>query len=287
MAWRDNELAAQAAETLGEPDRVFHVSPARSIAIGAIGFLLALWGIVGSILWFAVLNAGAKVLKGYFILVLAPAGIGLTMLYRIVRTRGLTVLTYPTGILVVNRGDVFSFPWDEIVDIRLGNVNDLVIEHDEAGQITSLVLPGMNTTWFGGSNTLTLTTSDGRIGQIPVAVPGFKELTIRVQKETAERLWPITVAKFQAGETIAFGPFIVLRDRLIRDSKEIFWSDLGQVKVSMTNLVVRKKAGMFKDWQNLPVAEVANPHLFVRFVKTMIDDAESLLNSPEADVSES
>jgi hypothetical protein len=276
MTWRENKLAARAADSLGEPDRVFHISRTRSIAIVAFAVLLILWGIVGSYLWFAVLNAGAKALKGYALLVVIPAGIGATLLYRTSRTRGLTVLTYPTGILVANRSDVFSFPWDEIVEIRLGNVHNPIIDYDMTGQIASLVLPGRNTFWYGGLNSLMLTTSDGRTGEIPVAITGFRELTIRVQRETAEHLWPMTMERFRAGEPLTFGPDTAHQDQLQCDSRSIPWNEIGSAVVVSTNLVVRRKAGLFKHWHKLAISEIPNPHVFLRLLLTMIDHAGSL-----------
>lgn len=289
MAWRDNELAARAADALGEPDRVFHISRSRSLAIVMIGFLLILWGFIGLYLGFAVLNAGAKAFKGYALFVFVPAGIGATLLYRLSRTRGLTVLTYPTGILIVNRGDVVSFAWDEIVEIRLGNVSDAVIAYEKIGQIASLVLPGRNTFWYGGSNTLTLTTSDGRTGEIPVALAGFKELTIRIQQETARRLWPMTVDRFRSGEPMTFGPFTAQHDELRHGSRAIPWNEIDRVIVLSISLIVRRKAGLFKPWQKVAISEIPNPHLFLRLVKSMTDNPETLrpATKPEGGLADS
>jgi hypothetical protein len=268
MAWRDNELAARAADALGEPDGVYHLTLGRRIAFITVATLSVAWAIIGSFVWFGVFKAGAKGLKGYIFLVLAPAFIGISMFASLWRSRGLTVLTYPTGILVVNRGEVWTFPWDDIATISLGSGKTPLVETDESGAVRWVAIPGTNSAWYGGTNSLTITTADGREGVIPVAVPGFRDLSVRIQKETFPRLWGETWSRFCGGEPIDFGLVTATFAGLSDGKKELLWDDFKEIAVS-GKLVVRKTGGWIKDWRNDDLGNYPNANLLVRLAEAV------------------
>jgi hypothetical protein len=266
MSWRDDETAAQAAAALGEPDEAFHITPGRVVAAIVGGILLFLWGISGTLIWIFFVGLKGAAIKVYLLLVLLPGLGGLFMMYRFVKMRKLKVLVYPTGILVINQKEIWSFPWDEIEKVEMKMGKAPLLARSEDGTMSASILAS-NDAYYGGMNYLQLTSYDGRSGTIPVIVPGFTRLAERVQNETFRRLFPKAMERFDAGEVLVYGPIVLTRAGLESGKKELPWDDVNELKVNSKVVTISKKSGVFKTWFTGQLSAIPNAHVLVAMLE--------------------
>src|SRR5438046_2702579 len=107
----------RATRELGDPDALFQVSTARRRAklFTAVGLLL--FGVAANYAWW-VHGPGQRGFVEAKLLA-APVLIGAGLLVHMWRNRGLSVLVYPTGVLRLRHGEVESFPWAEVTEVRV------------------------------------------------------------------------------------------------------------------------------------------------------------------------
>jgi hypothetical protein len=250
---------------LGDPDALFRVSPGRFWSKLLLGAGLLGVGLVGNYLWWV--HGPARFGHLLAKLLLAPPIAGIALLWYLYRTRGLCVLVYPTGLLRLQRGEVESYPWAEVDEVRLKTDQaEFVAERDEKGEIAAGWLAAEPPTFQLWDAHLTVRRTDGTTARLTPAVSGYAELVEHVQRATFREFWPAAVARFRAGERVTFGPFEVERAGLRLDKNLLPWRDLGEVSVSGKNLAV-KRSGKWLPWAAKQLEEVPNPHVLLALIE--------------------
>lgn len=260
----DDNLLDRVKDELGEPFAAYEVGRGRFAAKLTAGLALLLGG-AGLIV--LVFGFGLGNFAGFFhkFLILLPVS-GVLVLWNLHRSRGLTVLLYPTGLLRFQRGEVVSFPWGEIDTVRLKTDQGSVeVVRDAAGAVAECwvaVEAPLVQFWKAG---LTVARADGTTARLTPAVAGYADLVERVQRATFPDLRAKAVARYRAGEPVAFGPLTVTWGGLESGANLLPWPDLAEVAVAGRNLVL-KRAGKWLAWATHELEQVPNPHVFLALV---------------------
>lgn len=253
-----------AADRLGPPDAAFHVSPGRFAAKLAVGVGLLLYGVVANYVWWV--HGPARFDHFVLLILFAPPASGVSLLWHVVRTRGLHVLVYPTGLLKVHAGVVESFPWAEVAEVSVRtDAATVEIERDESGDIRACWLavePPLFQIWKAG---LTLRRSDGTDVSLTPALADYAGLAERVQRATFAELWPAARARFLAGDAVRFGDFAASAGGLAFADKVIPWADIKAVATSQKMLSVTRTGG-WVPWAVKDLHAVPNPHVLLALV---------------------
>jgi hypothetical protein len=250
---------------LGEPDAVFRVGAGRFWAKLALGVGLVLFGTVGNYLWWV--HGPGKFNHVVLLLLVGPPLTGLSLLGHLYRTRGLCVLAYPTGLLRLQRGEVESYPWTEVEEVRLkADKAAFEVERDEKGEVVAGWLAVEPPTFQLWNAHLALRRADGTMARLTPAVGGYAVLVEHVQRATFRELWPVAAARLRAGKPVAFGPFEVSRAGLRHEKNLLPWADLGEVAVVGKNLSVKRK-GKWLAWAAKELDAVPNSHVFLALVE--------------------
>ena len=245
---------------LGDPEAFFRISPTRFLAKLALGVALLVYGAAANYLWWV----HGPATFGHFellLLVVLPLS-GLTLLLHMYRNRGLYVLVYPTGLLRLRRGEVDSFPWGDVEQIRLKvqRAADAEFTYDAAGVPLSCWLPVDVPTFKLWDAGLTVMRNDGVEVHFGPALTAYDVLAAEVQKRTFAALWPATVERFRSGERIDFGELEVGRAGVRHNGKLLPWRELKELTVAQGKLSL-KQTGKWLPWALVDVSGVPNPHL--------------------------
>lgn len=264
MTDADNPLEL-ASDRLGPPDAVYHVSPGRFAAKVAVGLGLVLYGCIANYLWWV--PGPARFDHLALAILFAPPISGVSLLWHVLRTRGLHVLVYPTGLLRVHGGEVESYLWAEIEEVRVrADAAEVEIETDDAGNVTACWLgvdPPHFQIWKAG---VTICRTDGAAVTLTPALADYSGLAERVMRATFTEQWPATLAKYRAGGTVQFGDFAVNWGGLTFREKQVLpWTELKSASVSHKVVSVTRKSG-WVPWAVLDLQEVPNPHLFFALI---------------------
>lgn len=245
---------------LGEPEALFRVSGGRLFAKLVLGVLLVLFGVVANYLWWFRGPARFDHLVFHLLYILPLSGAAL--LWHMYRNRGLLVLVYPAGLLRLRHGEVDSFPWGEVesVLVHVQRAEEAEFARDADGALIACWLPADVPTFKLWNAGLTLTRTDGTEAHFGAALSDYAALAARVQRKTFAALWPATVARFRAGEPIAFGGLEVDAVGLHHGGKRLRWADLKGLGVAQGKLSV-KQTGKWLPWALIDISDVPNPHL--------------------------
>ncbi len=255
-----------AADRLGPPEAVHHVSARRFGTKLAVGLGLLLYGIVANYLWWV--PGPARFDHLALAILFAPPISGISLLWHVLQTRGLHVLVYPTGLLRFHRGELESYPWSEIEEVRIrADAASIEVDHDEAtGQLRSCWLEvetPIFQIWKVGT---TLRRTDGTTVTLTPALEDYSGLAERLMRSTFAEHWPDMWARFRDGETIRFGDFSVsLAGIGFKDKQSLPWSDLREVLISQ-KCVSLKRVNGWVPWAVRELHEVPNPHLLVALI---------------------
>lgn len=261
----DDDLARAVGE-LGPPDHLFRVGAgwARTKLLVAAGLILV--GVVGNYLWFAVGPGDFNILIKFLLM---PPVLGAALLVHLVRNRGLAVLVYPTGLLRLRRGEVESFPWDEVaaVKLKVQAVERPAVARDPDGEPSAGWLPVQVPAVQVWTARLTVERVDGAVAHFGPALEGYDRLAEEVQKRTFGRVWADARGRVAAGLPVPFGDLSVYRDGLHHAGKFLRWREVKEVAVSQGRLTV-KREGKWLPWAVLKdIAEVPNPHVLLALVE--------------------
>jgi hypothetical protein len=255
----DDDLT-RATHELGDPDALFQVSAARHRLklFTAVGLLV--FGLVANYLWW-VHGPGRK---GFFEvkLLIVPVVIGAGLLVHMWRNRGLSVLVYPTGVLRLRRGEVESFPWADVAEVR---VKGDAADHPQVrwaadGHVTAGWVPMAAPTFQVWGTWLQVKRTDDADAKFSSALADFPDLAERVQRGTFALLWPKALAELSAGRPVAFGDLTAEPGGLRKGKHFLAWADVKEMAVSQKHLSIKRKGGWLP-WQTLDLASVANPHV--------------------------
>ena len=243
-----DELIDRCRAKLGEPDGVYRPAPLGRNLVRGVGMLVGGLMLAGLVVGFVPQAAGAM---GKFLFAL-PA-VGGVLIYHALAARGRAILTYPDGLLPVGRGEVAWLPWDAVGPLSLR-----AKAGTRAGEVVAVEAPGVL------MNTAKLTVGradDGPPVLVRPALVGYAELVARVQRETFARRWPEVRDKFDAGETVGFGPLDLHRDGLGRGGKVLPWDRVKAAELKGGRVVVKKR-GKWLAWAAEALEKVPDPHLF-------------------------
>lgn len=256
----------RAVTELGEPEALFRVSGGRLFAKLVLGVLLVLFGLVANYLWWFRGPARFDHLVFHLLYILPLSGVAL--LWHMYRNRGLLVLVYPNGLLRLRHGEVDSFPWAEVesVRVRVQRAEEAEFARGADGALIACWLPADVPTFKLWNAGLTLTRTDGAEAHFGAALSEYPALAARVQRRTFEALWPATVARFRAGDAIAFGELEVSPTGLHHGGKRLRWADLKDLVVAQGKLSVRS-SGKWLPWAIIDMSDVPNPHLLFALVE--------------------
>lgn len=255
---------------LGPPTDVFRIERTNAARKTVSGIVLIIGGCIANYLYWGVFNgqfAGFHIL--YFLL-FGPLVTGLGLLYAAWRDRGLWVLNYPMGILRWQRGDVVSFPWDEVTEITFYRVVECERPKRKTGpdgEMTSSWLPiaKMGSRSLGAH--LILRREDGAEAILPSSLSEFRRLCQVVQEETFRAMWVKVWDQFLDGQRVRFGSVALSLGGIHRDDDFLPWYELDDAIVQKGKLVIRSRR-LFKSWIEVPLHSVVNPHVFVALLIT-------------------
>ncbi len=250
----------RAVTELGEPEALFRISRGRFLAKLALGVLLLLYGVVANYLWWV--HGPATFGHFEFLFLLLPPLSGASLLLHMYRNRGLFVLVYPTGLLRLRRGEVDSFPWNEIetVKLRVQRAEAAELTYDPDGNLLACWLPADIPTFKLWDAGLTVVRTDGTEVHFGPALSDYDQLAAEVQKRTFTALWSRTRARFQDGARMSFGELDVGFVGLWHAGKFLPWRELKELTVAQGKLSI-KQAGKWLPWALVDLAGVPNPHL--------------------------
>jgi hypothetical protein len=262
-----HNLLERCQTELGDPDAVFRAGAGRVWVKFALAVGLLLYGVAANYLWWV--HGPARFDHLVLMVLFVPPITGLSLLSHLYRTRGLCVLAYPTGLLRLQRGEVESYPWAEVEEVRLkADKGKFVLMRDETGEVLGAWLEVEPPAFQIWNAQLTIRRTDGTSAKLTPSVSGYPELAAHVQRETFRALWPAVLARFQAGARVEFGPFEVSRAGLRYEKNVLPWADLAEVAVNSKHITVKRK-GKWLPWVSKELDDVPNPHVLL----ALIDEA--------------
>ena len=262
----DDDLARSVQE-LGAPEALFRVSRARFAAKLLVGVGLTVFGVVANYLWWTE-GPGLQHFHVIHLLLLGPLITGCGLLWHMYRQRGLVILIYPTGLLRLCRGEVDSFPWGEIENVRVIVQRAASAEtvRDPDGTLTACWLAAETPTFRLWKSGLFLSRADGVETRISAALSGYVQLAEEVQKRTFAAQWPQIWERFLSGVPIPFGDLEVSRRGVLHKGKWIRWRDMKEISVLQGMLQI-KQLGKWIPIKYGELLAIPNPHILFALTK--------------------
>ncbi len=271
-----NELIGP-VERLGPPSDVFHFPRHHASRRILLGVVLVALNLIGNFVYFFVL--GLPFVPQFFLLLMffGPMATGLGLIYAAVRDRGLWVLIYPSGILRWQRGEVVTFPWEEIVEVFMHRVVECERPKRKLGpdgEWLSVWLPILKMRSRSLGAYVTLRREDGSEAILPTSLEHFDQLLKIVQHETFRVLWPTMIGRLAQGRKVHFGLISVGASGIYFGDERLHWRDLEDHYIANGKLTVRAH-GMTRPWVEIPLHFVMNPHLFLALASYAYDKAKA------------
>jgi hypothetical protein len=256
----ESDDLTRARDELGDPDALYQVNPAWFRTKLLVGVGLVGVGLGGVALLVAV---GFKAFHALWHFILWPMLAGGGLIVNLYRQRGLTVLLYPTGLLRLRRGEVESFPWDEVAEVRLKTqkVDSAVIVQGPDGEPVACWLPAEVPdvqVWTAG---LTVVRADGAKAEFSPVLAGYAELAEEVQRRSFPPLWRDAFRRFRDGRMLTFGKLEVSLLGIHHKGQVLPWPEVGKLTVTGGQLNIAQKR-KWLPWASVkPAAEVPNLHV--------------------------
>jgi len=258
------ELADPVAR-LGQPSQVFRIPRSHAARKTISGLVLIIGGILANYVYWIVLNGQVIVEHLLFLVLFGPIVTGFGLIYAAFRDRGLWVLIYPMGILRWQRGEVVTFPWQEIREITFHRVVETAKAKRAVGPDGELITVWLPITKEGsrslGSH-LILRRMDAADAILPSSISNYAKLCQAVQEETFRVMWPEAWNRFLEGKRVHFGPLAASFSGLHRDSEFLDWAELEDVQISTGRLKIRSRL-LKRPWIEVPLENVDNPHVLI------------------------
>ena len=246
--------------TLGEPDAHYSINPAGTRTKFILGCCLFVGGLAAIYLFFAIFPAqfGGVLAKLLFV----PPGVGVILLYHLIRTRGLHVLVYPSGVFRFQRGAYESYPWAEIDEVRLkGEAPNINVVKDDAGTVAhgliELIVPRF-TIW---NAQIILKRKDNVTCKLTAVLENFDELAETVQIETFLYLWPTAWESFKNGKSVNFGILDIDQTGISKGKKSVAWAEVKSIRIENKMLMIRRNRKWKSVWGAFELSTILNPHV--------------------------
>lgn len=284
----------RAIAELGEPTAIYSVNWNRFIVKVLFGLVILAAAALSNFLWWTVGPARVDTI-GMF-LMLGPPLWALSIFRHIYRTFGLQVMTYPTGLLSLHRGEARAIPYHEIAHyyLRTATASTELLRNDQ-GEVCGALLnvdPPYIKFWEA-SITLTLKRpqvqaekvepnsdedefEDEEAEEIPFeesldeepvevaftpAVNNYPELCREIQAGLTTAYWDDLRRAIEDGSLVQFGRIIVGAQKLYYEDSELDYKEVAEI--SMSSLAVRvNRKGKWLTWALQEIGDVPNPHLF-------------------------
>jgi hypothetical protein len=246
---------------LGEPEAVYQIGLPRFLFQLAISLTLILIGVLINYLWWV---HGPQRLDHLALLLLFPPFLGVVVIGRLLRQRGLMLLLYPTGLLHLRRAQAEVVLWQEVdqMFLHFNHLKERIVEHDQEGKRTAYLLrPAASFTDDLLHSWLTLVCQDGRELQITPAVSRYHHLVLEVQRRIFPILWQKVWQQLQEQGFATFGPLLI-SDRGLHWSKAVLpWNQFDSLRIHNGKLLIRQKK-LWKTWRSTAVSTVPNLPIF-------------------------
>jgi hypothetical protein len=255
-----NDHLSRSVTELGEPDALFQISRARFFTKLFVGGTLLVVGLVANYIWW--FEGPGQVNHLVLLLLLSTPITGSCLLWHMYRQRGLTILIYPTGLLRLRRGEIDSFPWQDVEQVRLKvqQAAKAEIVRDEDGLPVSCWLPAEAPTFKLWKAGLSVLREDGVEAQFTPALTNYTWLAEEIQKRTFSIHWPLIWEKFLAAVPIQFGDLEISLKGVYFGNKHIRWFDVKELSVLQGQLRI-KQSGKWLPSINVDVYSIPNPHI--------------------------
>jgi hypothetical protein len=187
----------------------------------------------------------------------------------------LRVFVFPWGVSWLNGGIWTQAQWEDLTqvfqEITSHSTNSVATHTDY--RYTLHLADGRSITFYG-----TLPARHARKSEAVelVAVPAS---TVPVTLEQLGRLLvggvtrvqlPKAIERFNAGETVAFGPLAVSTFGISTGDESVPWSEIEGVQTLMGKVSV-KKSGKWLAWKKADVGSIPNYFVFQAFVRAVLD----------------
>lgn len=263
----DQDLLGRSLSELGEPDSLYRISRGRFLTKLAIGALLVVVGLIANYLWWF---EGGGGFHNHFVLIflIGLPFTGMYLLIHMFRQRGLVILIYPTGLLRLCRGEIGSFPWQEIVEVRvkIQRTDSAEFLRDPDGNLIACWLPATAPTFKLWNTGLSMTREDGVECQFSSALTDYSMLAEEVQRRTFAVLWPRIWERFLSGSPVPFGDVEVSILGIRHGGKLIRWGNVKELSIIQGKIRL-KQGGKWMSLVLTDVYAVANPHLLFALVR--------------------
>jgi hypothetical protein len=262
----DHEHVSRSVSELGEPDALFRISRARFLTKLAIGCGMVVLGLIANYLWW--IEGPGRVEHYMLVLLLGSPLMGMYLLMHMFRQRGLVILIYPTGLLRICRGEIASFPWDEVAEVRVkvqrSDAPEIIREPD--GTLVACWLPAESPALKIWNCGLLVQRADGVEAQFSAALTDYVVLAEEVQRRTFAEQWPRLWDRFLSGLPISFGDLEVSTAGVRYAGKIVRWNELKEVSIQQGKLRLKSRGKWFPT-QLVDIYSIPNPHLFFALVR--------------------
>jgi hypothetical protein len=253
------------AAELGSPVAEFEASGREQALAAAVGGLVLGVGLVASCvgLWFVLRGPGWQglVKEGLVkAVLLGPlfVGIGLHLLIKLFRNRGLRVLVFPHGLVCLRRGQAVVCRWDDVEEVW----------QDLTDQYTLFGLVHRPYYYY------TLRLRDGSRVRFDHHLQDVRRLGDTVLRQTFPQLLRRALGALQAGEVLSYGGLTVSRHGLGNGKHVVPWGEVQQVGIYNGRVLVAR-GGKWLKWGDYPVKKVPNVHVLLELVRRLRASAAS------------
>ena len=237
------------AYELGAPVDAFYVSAKRATLVILHGLLLIVSGLVILGVMILTLMKGGLPVKGVIVFLvmagMAGAG-GFGLLIRGFTRRGTGVLVFHDGFVYLG-DDVDVVRWDEVAMLQHKLGRSWLIYYTVERR------------------------SDGREFIFERRVLSrYRQLLRLIEERTLEPLLGRALKRFEAGETVRFGPLALGANGIWNGYHWLPWSQVKDIKHHEYGIAIWKKNQWIK-WHNQRSIDVPNHHVFVEIVRRQLE----------------
>ncbi|MEQ4724149.1 DUF6585 family protein [Nonomuraea sp. B19D2] len=155
------------------------------------------------------------------------------------------------GLVETRGGRVYVLPLERITGVRRA--------------VTELYINGVH---HATAHAATIETVDGDSFTYNNRFQNIEDLVeILRQKVVADHLLPILMERFNAGETVAFGPLSVSPEGIVRKKKMLTWDELGSTAIEQGRLALHKKNALFS-WATCDTYDIPNLSILLAIIHT-------------------
>jgi hypothetical protein len=115
----------------------------------------------------------------------------------------------------------------------------------------------------------TVERSDGQRVVFDNKIHKVQELGTILCEQVAQAMWLQTLADYQAGRVILFGPLRVSQQGVSKGRKLLPWADIAEIKLSYGYVDIHQKGKLGK-WAEVPVGNIPNLFLFRTLTRSVL-----------------